>query len=70
MYFCKARPQSYYSSPPWRPGQGFILKHEFGATVSEGISSLVVERVVDIIMIAVLGALSFLVLNVPEGFIR
>jgi uncharacterized protein (TIRG00374 family) len=47
----------------------FILKHEYGATISEGISSLVVERVFDIIMIAVLGVLSLpFVLNVPDWF--
>lgn len=50
-----------------------ILKHEDKATVSQGISSLVVERVFDVLMVAILGALSLpLVLNilkVPEWFI-
>jgi uncharacterized membrane protein YbhN (UPF0104 family) len=44
----------------------FILKHEFSTTYSEGISSLVVERVFDIITVALLGAISlFFVLNAP-----
>ncbi len=47
----------------------FILKHEYGSSVSQGISSLVVERVFDIVMVALLGAVSLLfVLNVPEWF--
>ena len=36
----------------------FILKHDYNTTYSEGISSLVVERVFDIIAISVLGAVS------------
>lgn len=47
----------------------FILKHEYGTTYSEGISSLVVERVFDIFTVALLGAVSVLfVLNVPSWF--
>ncbi|NYT07219.1 MAG: flippase-like domain-containing protein [Methanomicrobiales archaeon] len=48
----------------------FILKHEVGSTISQGISSLVVERVFDIVMVALLGAVSLLfVFNVPDWFI-
>jgi glycosyltransferase AglD len=44
----------------------FILKHEYNTTYSEGVSSLVVERVFDIITVALLGAVSLLfVLNAP-----
>ncbi|MFZ1898204.1 lysylphosphatidylglycerol synthase transmembrane domain-containing protein [Methanoregula sp.] len=44
----------------------FILKHDYQATYSEGISSIVVERVFDIIAIAVLGAASlFFIPNIP-----
>ncbi|MFY9981830.1 MAG: lysylphosphatidylglycerol synthase transmembrane domain-containing protein [Methanoregula sp.] len=44
----------------------FILKHDYNATYSEGISSLVVERVFDIVAIAVLGAASlFFIPNIP-----
>lgn len=47
----------------------FILKHEHGATYSEGVSSLVVERVFDIITVALLGAVSLLfILNAPAWF--
>lgn len=47
----------------------FILRHEYGSTASQGVSSLVVERVFDILMVAVLGAVSLLfVLNVPDWF--
>jgi uncharacterized protein (TIRG00374 family) len=47
----------------------FILKQEKKATYSEGISSLVVERVFDIITVALLGAVSLIfVLNVPTWF--
>ena len=47
----------------------FILKHEFNTTYSEGVSSLVVERVFDIFTVALLGALSLLfVLNAPAWF--
>ena len=47
----------------------FILKHEYKTTYSEGISSLVVERVFDIFAVALLGAASVLfVLNVPSWF--
>jgi uncharacterized protein (TIRG00374 family) len=44
----------------------FILKHEFSTTYSEGISSLVVERVFDIVTVALLGAISlFFIMNAP-----
>lgn len=44
----------------------FILKEQKNATYSEGISSLVVERVFDIVTVALLGLVSLLfVLNVP-----
>jgi len=47
----------------------FILKHEFNTTYSEGVSSLVVERVFDIVTVALLGAFSLLfVLNAPPWF--
>ena len=47
----------------------FILKHEYGVTYSEGVSSLVVERVFDIFTVALLGAVAvFFVPNVPELF--
>ena len=47
----------------------FILKHEFGASISQGISSIVVERVFDIVMVALLGAISLLfVFNVPGDY--
>jgi uncharacterized membrane protein YbhN (UPF0104 family) len=47
----------------------FILKHEYNTTYSEGVSSLVVERVFDIITVAFLGAVSlFFVLNAPSWF--
>ena len=47
----------------------FILKHEYNTTYSEGISSIVVERVFDIFTVALLGAISiFFVLNAPAWF--
>jgi len=47
----------------------FILRHEYQATISQGISSLVVERVFDIVMVAVLGAVALMfVFNVPDWF--
>jgi uncharacterized protein (TIRG00374 family) len=47
----------------------FILKQQYGGGVSEGISSIVVERVFDIVMVALLGAVSLLfVFNVPDEF--
>ncbi len=47
----------------------FILKHQYQSSISQGISSLVVERVFDIVMVAVLGAVSlFFVFNVPDWF--
>jgi len=47
----------------------FVLKHEYNTTYSEGVSSLVVERVFDVITVAFLGAVSlFFVLNAPSWF--
>lgn len=47
----------------------FILKHEYGTTLSEGISSIVVERVFDIVTVALLGAVSLLfVIDAPDWF--
>jgi len=47
----------------------FILNHEYSTTYSEGVSSIVVERVFDIVMVALLGAVSLpFVLNVPPWF--
>ncbi|MDD1684571.1 MAG: flippase-like domain-containing protein [Methanoregula sp.] len=47
----------------------FILKHQYNTTYSEGVSSIVVERVFDIVTVALLGALSlFFVLNAPAWF--
>ena len=47
----------------------FILKHEYNTTYSEGVSSVVVERVFDIFTVAILGAISlFFVLNVPPVY--
>jgi len=47
----------------------FILKHEYNTSYSEGVSSLVVERVFDIFTVALLGAVSiFFVLNVPSEY--
>jgi uncharacterized protein (TIRG00374 family) len=47
----------------------FILKHEYTVTYSEGVSSLVVERVFDIFTVALLGAVAvFFVVNVPAWF--
>jgi len=47
----------------------FILKHEFNTSYSEGVSSIVVERVFDIFTVALLGAVSlFFVLNAPAWF--
>ncbi len=44
----------------------FILKHDYNTTYSEGVSSLVVERVFDIVTVALLGAVSLLfVLDAP-----
>ena len=46
-----------------------ILKHEYKVTYSEGVSSLVVERVFDIFTVALLGAVAvFFVVNVPAWF--
>ncbi len=47
----------------------FILKHEYGTSYTEGISSIVVERVFDIFTVALLGAASVIfVLNAPPWF--
>ena len=47
----------------------FILKHDYNTTYSEGVSSIVVERVFDIFTVALLGAISiFFVLNAPAWF--
>ncbi|MCK9579647.1 MAG: flippase-like domain-containing protein [Methanoregula sp.] len=47
----------------------FILKHEYNTSYSEGVSSLVVERMFDIFTVAILGAISILfVLNAPSWF--
>jgi len=47
----------------------FILKHEYESTYSEGISSLLVERIFDIVTVALLGLISVLfVLDVPQWF--
>jgi uncharacterized protein (TIRG00374 family) len=44
----------------------FILNHEYQTTYSEGVSSVVVERVFDIVTVALLGAAAlFFVFNVP-----
>jgi len=46
-----------------------ILKHEYNVTYSEGVSSLVVERVFDIFTVSLLGALAlYFVVNVPAWF--
>jgi glycosyltransferase AglD len=46
-----------------------ILKHEYDVTYSEGVSSLVVERVFDIFTVSLLGAVAlFFVVNVPAWF--
>jgi hypothetical protein len=45
----------------------FILNHEYNTTYSEGISSVVVERVFDVVTVAFLGAVALLfVLNMPQ----
>jgi uncharacterized protein (TIRG00374 family) len=47
----------------------FILNHEYSVTYSEGVSSLVVERVFDVFTVALLGAVAiFFVPNVPAWF--
>ncbi|MDD1729148.1 MAG: flippase-like domain-containing protein, partial [Methanospirillum sp.] len=44
-----------------------LIRHEYNSTVSQGLSSIVVERVFDILTVALLGLVSVLfVLNVPE----
>ena len=59
-------------SSPARLGdfvRAFILKHEYNTSYSEGVSSIVVERVFDIFTVALLGAVSiFFVLNAPAWF--
>lgn len=43
-----------------------LLKHDYDATISQGLSSIVVERIFDIISVAVLGLFAVIfVLNVP-----
>ena len=50
-----------------------ILKHEDAATYSQGFSSIIVERIFDVLMVAVLGAVALpfvlAVLAVPDWFI-
>ena len=47
----------------------FILRHEYKTTYSEGVSSVVVERVFDIVTVAILGAVALIfVLNVPPVY--
>jgi len=47
----------------------FILKHDYNSTYSEGVSSLVVERIFDLFTVALLGAVAiFFVLNAPPWF--
>ncbi len=49
----------------------FILKHEADATYSRGLSSVVIERVFDVVMIAILGLLALpFVLDVPDWFFQ
>jgi hypothetical protein len=49
----------------------FILKHEYNTSYSEGISSIVVERVFDILTVALLGAVAILFgLNVPSEYFQ
>lgn len=44
-----------------------LVRHEYDATVSQGLSSIVVERVFDIITVAVLGLVAvFFVIDVPD----
>ncbi len=44
-----------------------LVRHEYGSTVSQGLSSIVVERVFDIITVAMLGFVSiFFILNIPD----
>jgi uncharacterized protein (TIRG00374 family) len=48
----------------------FILKHERDTRYSRGLSSLLIERVFDIVMIALLGVVALpALLNVPDWFI-
>lgn len=45
----------------------FILKHEYFTTYSEGVSSIVVERIFDVFTVAILGAIAIpFILNVPS----
>ncbi|ACL15894.1 lysylphosphatidylglycerol synthase transmembrane domain-containing protein [Methanosphaerula palustris] len=47
----------------------FLLKHEHSTTYSQGISSILVERIFDVVTVALLGLISVLfLLNVPEWF--
>ncbi|MCQ8894400.1 MAG: flippase-like domain-containing protein [Methanolinea sp.] len=46
-----------------------ILGHEYHSTTSQGLSSIVIERVFDVLMVAILGAVALLfVLDVPSWF--
>lgn len=48
----------------------FILKHEHLATYSQGFSSIVVERIFDVVTVALLGFLALpFVLHVPDWFL-
>ncbi|MDI6720630.1 lysylphosphatidylglycerol synthase transmembrane domain-containing protein [Methanoculleus sp.] len=48
----------------------FILKHEGLATYSQGVSSLIVERIFDVVTIALLGLLALpFVIGTPEWFL-
>ncbi len=48
----------------------FILKHESLATYSQGVSSLIVERIFDVVTIALLGLLALpFVIGTPEWFL-
>jgi len=47
----------------------FILRHEYSTTYSEGVSSIVVERVFDIFTVAILGAVALpFIFDVPSWF--
>lgn len=47
----------------------FILRHEINTTYSEGVSSLVTERIFDLFTVALLGAAAvFFVVNAPHWF--
>lgn len=47
-----------------------LIRHEYQATISQGVSSIVVERIFDIITVAMLGLISVLfVLSMPDWMI-